>query len=203
MCLQLWLFNGEDSDSPVDFSWIFHCFQFHFEVLHGKNHGKSMVNPLEIHFGGLRTSWACLNLPCIQSKTHGPSKTRAQCSRKRAGMPGIAKGTGENIKSRTFWWIMWKKISKTKKTMLYHYCILLLISKFCSCMLPCIVFGKRTGTMKSESNDARIRFQSEVAGDGSPSATDVHIIDNPRESCTSCSKHVVMGEGVSWQPLSH
>lgn len=57
--------------------------------------------------------------------------------------------------------------------MLYNYCILLLISKFCSCMLPCIVFGKRTGTMKSESDDARIRFQSEVAGDGSPSATDV------------------------------
>jgi hypothetical protein len=31
----------------------------------------------------------------------------------------------------------------------------------------------------------------------------IHIIDNPSSSCTSCSKHVIMGEGVSWQPLSH
>lgn len=49
VCTQLWLFNGEDGDSPVDLPWIFR-FQFHFEVLyHGKQwkiHGKSTGNPL-------------------------------------------------------------------------------------------------------------------------------------------------------------
>ena len=43
--------------------------------------------------------------------------------------------------------------------------------------------------MKSESDDARIRFQSEVAGDGSPSATDVQ--SGRGDSHHRQSKHIM------------